>query len=59
MTVKAKNQQVLDYIRDRLSEKTSPGRCVLHLAPGGEIRKIEWQSTDHVDDILDRGGLQT
>lgn len=53
--VTEKNQQVLEYVRDRLGEKTSAGQCILHLAPGGEIRKVEWRSTDRVEDIVRNG----
>ncbi len=46
------NQQVLDYVRDRLGEKTSTGQCVLHIGPGGVIRRVEWHSGEDVDDII-------
>lgn len=47
------NQRVLDYVRDRLDKRTSPGQCILHLAPGGKIKSVEWQSIPiNVADII-------
>ena len=46
------NQTVLDHVRDRLSDTDSPGQCILHLGPGGEIRRVEWRSTEKKEDIL-------
>lgn len=48
-----KNQRVLDYVRGRLGESTSAGQCILHINPGGEIRKIEWHSVERAEDIID------
>ena len=50
---KEKNQQVLDYVHGRLGEKTSQGQCILHLGPGGEIRRVEWRSTERAEDIVE------
>lgn len=52
VTTVDQNQAVLDYVRDRLDERTSAGQCILHLAPGGEIRRVEWRSIDKVEDII-------
>ena len=51
-TVEDKNRRVLEYVAGRLGEKTSAGQCILHINPGGEIRKLEWKRTEHVDDVL-------
>lgn len=48
-----RNQRVLDYVGGRLGERTSQGQCILHIAPGGEIKKVEWRSTDKVEDIIE------
>ncbi len=53
-TERDSNQQVLDYVRDRLGDKTSPGQAILHLAKGGQIRRVEWRSIDDVDDIINQ-----
>lgn len=50
--VQQKNQATLDYVAGRLGKETSSGQCILHLAPGGEIRKVEWRSMETVDDIM-------
>lgn len=52
-TVEARNKRVLDYVGGRLCDSMSAGQCILHLNPGGEIRRIEWRSVDNVSDIID------
>lgn len=52
-TVKSRNQRVLDYIGGRLCESTSAGQCILHLNPGGEIRRIEWRQVENASDIIE------
>lgn len=46
------NRRMLDYIGARLGDKTSAGQCILHIAPGGEIKDIEWRQKERKDDIL-------
>lgn len=48
-----KNRRLLEYVEGRLDERTSAGQCILHLAPGGHIRRIEWRDTENAEDILD------
>ena len=52
-SVEAKNQRVLDRVRDRLGENTDAGKCILHLNSGGEIRRVEWRHIENVDDMVD------
>lgn len=52
-SVEEKNQKVLAYVHGRLGDQTSQGQCILHLAPGGEIRKVEWRSTERAEDIVE------
>lgn len=47
------NRRLVEYLVARLDARTSPGQCILHLAPHGEVKKIEWREVDLVDDILD------
>lgn len=53
------NRQVLDYIYGRLGDDTSAGQCIMHIGPGGVIRKVEWRRVDRVEDIIAEGGSQT
>ena len=48
-----KNKKVLDYVHGRLGEQTSAGQCILHIAPGGAIHKIEWRSMERAEDIVE------
>ncbi len=52
-TVEERNEKVLAYVHGRLGEKTSQGQCILHLGPGGEIRRVEWRSTERAEDIVE------
>lgn len=49
-TVEDKNRKVLAYVHDRLA---GPGQCILHVDPGGEIRRVEWRSVERVEDVLE------
>ncbi len=49
----ARNEKVLAHVGDRLGETVNSGQVVLHLAPGGEIRKVEWRVPDLVKDLLE------
>lgn len=53
LPVEDKNQKVLDYVHGRLCDRTSQGQCILHIGPGGEIRKVEWRSTERAEDIVE------
>lgn len=46
------NKRVLTYVAGRLGDKTSAGQCILHIAPGGEIKRIEWRETQSKEDVL-------
>jgi hypothetical protein len=46
------NEKVLNYVHGRLGERTSAGQCILHVGPGGVIRKVEWREVDRVEDII-------
>lgn len=50
-----RNRQVIEYLLGRLGDKTSAGQCILHLAPGGEIKKIEWRETEDVEGVFTKG----
>ncbi len=52
VSVEEKNLRVLEYIHGRLGDKTSQGQCILHINPGGEIRRIEWRETENSDDVI-------
>ena len=52
LTVEQSNQRLLNYIRDRLDDRTSAGQCILHLAPGGKIKTVEWREKEEVEDII-------
>ncbi len=55
LTVEQANQRVLNYVRDRLDDRTSAGQCILHLAPGGKIKKVEWRAQEDAEDIISNG----
>ncbi len=48
----AQNEKVLAYVQGRLGDRTSQGQCILHLGPGGEIRRVEWRAVEKVEDLL-------
>lgn len=47
------NEKVLDHVHGRLGPHTSQGQCILHLGPGGEIRRVEWRAVEKVEDIVE------
>ncbi|KKN88049.1 hypothetical protein LCGC14_0251210 [marine sediment metagenome] len=49
----AQNEQVLAYVQGRLGDHTSAGQCILHIGPGGEIRRLEWRAVEKVEDLLE------
>lgn len=49
----AQNEKVLSYVHGRLGVRTSQGQCILHLGPGGEIRRVEWRAVEKVEDIVE------
>ena len=50
--VRAQNEKVLAYVHGRLGDRVSQGQCILHLGPGGEIRRVEWRAVEKVEDVI-------